>query len=70
MYRFKVEKMGCGGCAKAVTRAVQAIKPNARVEVDLGAKLVMVSGAAGPADRIAPAIAAAGYPAEPLLAAA
>ena len=64
MHRFKVEKMGCGGCAKSVTRAVQGIEPNARVEVDLGGKLVTVSGAAGPAERIAQAIAAAGYPAE------
>lgn len=36
MHRFKVEKMGCGGCAKSVTRAVLAVEPNARVEVDLG----------------------------------
>ena len=64
MVRFKVEKMGCGGYAKSVTRAVQAIEPNAGVEVDLGAKLVTVSGTTGPADRIARAIAEAGYPAE------
>ncbi|GJD87963.1 MULTISPECIES: heavy-metal-associated domain-containing protein [Methylobacterium] len=70
MHRFKVEKMGCGGCAKSVTRAVLAVEPNARVEVDMGAKLLAVSGAAGPADRIAQAIVTAGYPAMPLLAAA
>ena len=70
MVRFKVDKMGCGGCANSVTRAVQIIAPDARVEVDLGAKLVTVSGATIPADRIAQAIAAAGYPAEPVLVAA
>ena len=70
MYRYKVDKMGCGGCAKSVTRAVLGIEPNARVEVDLGAKLVTVSGAAGPAERIAQAIIVAGFPAEPTLAAA
>lgn len=70
MYRFKVSKMGCGGCVKSVTRAVQAIEPAARVEVDLGAKLVTVTGASAPAERIAQAIIAAGYPAEPMLAAA
>lgn len=69
MFRYKVEKMGCGGCAKSVTRAVHAVEPNAGVEVDLGAKLVTVSGG-GSADRIARAITAAGFPAEPLLAAA
>lgn len=69
MHRFKVEKMGCGGCAKSVTRAVQGIEPNARVEVDLGAKLVTVSGATLPDDLIAQAIANAGFPATPLAAA-
>ncbi|KOX47886.1 heavy metal transporter [Streptomyces purpurogeneiscleroticus] len=66
MYRFKVDKMGCGGCAKSVTRAIASIEPDAQVAVDLGAKLVTVSGAAGPSDRIARVIAAAGFPAEPL----
>ena len=65
MYRYKVDRMGCGGCAKAVTRAVQGVEPNARIDVDLGAKLVTVSGAAGPADRIARAIGDAGYLAGP-----
>jgi copper chaperone len=70
MHRIKIEKMGCGGCAKSVTRAILAVEPNARVEIDLGAKTVTVSGAAGTMDRIAGAIAAAGFPAEPLPAAA
>ncbi|GJE74195.1 MULTISPECIES: heavy-metal-associated domain-containing protein [Methylorubrum] len=69
MQRFKSEKMGCGGCAKLVTRAVQDIEPNARVEVDLGAKLVTVAGATVPDDQIAQAIANAGFPAAPLAAA-
>ncbi len=63
MLRFKVDKMGCGGCAQAVTQAVQAIAPDAQVEVDLATKLVTVSGASGPAERIARAIGEAGYPA-------
>lgn len=66
MVGFKVEKMGCGGCAEAVTRAVLEIAPQARVEVNLADKLVTVSGADGTADRIAQAITAAGYPAQPL----
>ncbi len=68
MVRLKVEKMGCGGCAKSVARAVQAIEPNASVDVDLGAKLVTVSGTTVRDDRIAQAITAAGYPAEPIFA--
>ncbi|WP_419953335.1 heavy-metal-associated domain-containing protein [Methylobacterium sp.] len=70
MFRYKVSKMGCGGCIKSVTRAVQGVEPGASVEVDLAIKLVTVSGAVGSPGRIAQAIAAAGYPAEPLLAAA
>ncbi|ARO54101.1 heavy metal transporter [Methylorubrum zatmanii] len=65
MFRYKVDKMGCGGCAKSVTRAVLGIEPGARVDVDLSAKLVNVSDAAGSADRIAGAIVAAGFPAVP-----
>ena len=68
MVRLKVEKMGCGGCVKSVTRAVQAIEPNASVDVDLGGKLVTVSGAAVRAERIAQVITAAGCPAEPIFA--
>ncbi len=70
MVRLKVEKMGCGGCAKSVTRAVQAIEPDARVEVDLASKVVTVSGTSALADRIVQAITTAGYPAEAMLAAA
>lgn len=70
MFRYKVSKMGCGGCAKAVTRAVQDVEPGVQVDVDLAVKLVTVSGAVGSADRIAQALSAAGYPAEPLRAAA
>ena len=69
MHRFKVEKMGCGGCVNSITRAVLGIEPNAQVEVDLGAKLVTVLGATVPADRLAQAIANAGFPAAPLAAA-
>jgi copper chaperone len=70
MVRYKVVKMACGGCARSVTRAVLGVEPEARVNIDLGARLVTVSGAGGPAERIAQAITAAGYPAEPLPAAA
>lgn len=66
MIRYTVEKMGCGGCARTVTRAVQAVAPDAHVAVDLGAKVVTVSGG-GPVERIAQAITAAGFPAAPIL---
>lgn len=66
MVSLKVDGMGCDGCAKAVTRAVLGIAPQARIEVNLAEKRVTVSGADGTADGIARAITAAGYPAAPL----
>lgn len=40
--KFDVEGMTCGHCVRAVTRAVQALDPAARVEVDLDAGTVAV----------------------------
>lgn len=33
MHTFKVENMSCGGCAARITRAIQAVDPDAKVEV-------------------------------------
>ena len=67
MVRYKVAKMNCGGCAKAVTRAVHGADASAQVEVDLKAGLVTVDGNPGiPAEHFAQAIRAAGYAAETL----
>jgi copper chaperone len=62
MYTLKVEKMSCGGCAARVTRAVQVVDPQAKVEVRLKDRLVQVESAETP-DAIAGAITSAGYPA-------
>lgn len=62
MYALKVEKMSCGGCAARVTRAVQALDPDAKVEVLLKDRLIHVQSAES-ADAIANAVTAAGYPA-------
>lgn len=62
MYTLKVEKMSCGGCANRVTRTVQTLDPDAKVEVLLKDKLVRVESAKAP-DAVAVAITAAGYPA-------
>lgn len=40
MLSLKVSGMTCGGCIKAVTRAVQARDPQANVEVDLATQIV------------------------------
>ncbi|MDC8014447.1 heavy-metal-associated domain-containing protein [Tahibacter soli] len=59
---FRVEGMTCGGCARRVTRAVQALDANAAVAVDLARGTVEV-GSTADATAVAAAIAAAGYPA-------
>ena len=60
MITFKVQGMTCGGCARAVTNAVQQADPAAAVAVDLGAKTVAVTSSAS-SDRLQRAIEEAGY---------
>jgi len=65
MSRFKVSKMGCGGCASTVEKAVRTVCAGASVQVDLGASLVTVTGDDDvPSDDIVAAIRRAGFPAE------
>ncbi|WP_417584159.1 heavy-metal-associated domain-containing protein [Pelagibacterium sp.] len=39
---FHIDNMTCGGCAKSVTKAIQSVDPEAKVDIDLGAKVVRV----------------------------
>lgn len=65
MIPIKVTKMNCGGCAKAVTRAIQGIDPAARVEIDLTSGSVSVTpGTVIAAERFVNVIRAAGFGAE------
>jgi Cu+-exporting ATPase len=61
MYELTVEDMSCGHCVGRVTRSVQALDREAKVEVDLPTKKVRVDSTAD-LDAIAQAIDAAGYP--------
>lgn len=61
MYTLQVEKMSCGHCVNAVTKAVQAVDGQAKVQVDLAQKTVQVDSSS-PVDRITAAIVVAGYP--------
>jgi len=61
MYELTVEDMSCGHCVGRVTRSVQALDKDAKVEVDLPTKKVTIDGTAD-LDAIAQAIDAAGYP--------
>jgi copper chaperone len=44
MHVFKVTGMTCAHCERAVTQAIKALDPQARVEVDLAAGTVRVEG--------------------------
>jgi copper chaperone len=57
---FEVQDMTCGGCANAITRAVTAADPGARLDIDVAAKLVKVESAQG-AERVQAIIEAAGF---------
>lgn len=41
---YRVDGMKCGGCSASVTKALQALNPQASVTVDLEAKTVTVGG--------------------------
>ena len=48
MQTFKVDGMTCGGCVGAVTRAVQTVDKDAKVEVDLASKTAKVDSNVSP----------------------
>lgn len=63
MIELTVEKMKCGGCSANVERALKALDPAARVDVDLAQKLVRVQSDL-PASTLIKTINEAGYPAQ------
>lgn len=66
MQNFKVSGMTCDHCVRAVTDAIRSVDATAAVEVDLGAGRVTIRNDTAAPDRIAAAIAAEGYQAEPV----
>jgi copper chaperone len=60
MYELQVEGMTCGGCVRGVTKSVQTVDGNAKVEVDLATKKVTVDSQAS-LDSVKSAIVQAGY---------
>lgn len=59
---FQVENMSCQHCVNTVTRVLQALDANARVEVDLAAKQVRVHGGLS-ADAVIATLTEEDYPA-------
>jgi copper chaperone len=64
MLRFTVPNMACGGCTKGVTRAIQSVDADARVETDTAQREVRVESAKACEAALLAAHQSAGYPAE------
>ena len=58
--KFDVEGMTCGHCVRAITKAIHALQPAARVDVDLASGTVSIDGDIEPAFAAA-AIETEGY---------
>jgi len=61
MLSLKVFGMTCGGCIKAVTKAVQSQDPQAKVGVDLASQMVNLETSLS-AEQASQIIADAGFP--------
>lgn len=59
--QFHLDDMTCGGCARSVTRAIQAVDPKADVVADPPNRLVQVRTSA-PEEKIVAALREAGFP--------
>ncbi|RQR42478.1 heavy-metal-associated domain-containing protein [Burkholderia sp. Bp9142] len=57
---LEIKDMTCGHCAGVVTKAIREVDANARVDIDLGTKIVRVLSAQEPSDFISE-IQQAGY---------
>lgn len=64
MYAFTIKTMTCGGCAKAITRSIQAADKSAQVNVLLPSKHIEVETILQHEDLVK-LLDEAGYPAEP-----
>jgi len=42
MIEFTIEAMSCGHCASKITKAVKLLDPEAKVQIDLAQKIVIV----------------------------
>ncbi|MEO5759448.1 MAG: heavy-metal-associated domain-containing protein [Mesorhizobium sp.] len=59
---LRIENMTCGGCAKSVTKAIQSVDPNAKIETNPAARMVKVETTA-PSAALQRVLEEAGYPA-------
>lgn len=62
--QFQIDNMGCGGCAKSITKAIHSVDPQAKVDIDLNLKRVTVETGADQSV-IAAGLKMAGFPPRP-----
>jgi copper chaperone len=60
MVSFQVDDMTCGHCASAISRAIAAVDEDARLDIRIQQKLVLITSTASATD-LAEAIQDAGY---------
>lgn len=58
---FRLNNLTCGGCARSVTKAIQAIDPHADVATDPPTRIARVRTSLSE-DEIVSALRSAGYP--------
>ncbi len=63
--KLRIDAMECGGCARGVTRAIETVDPAATVSADPPSRTVSIVSDR-PAAAFLPALAAAGFSAEPI----
>lgn len=61
MLSLKLSGMTCGGCINAVTRAVQSLDPQAKVQADLATQTVNLETSLSP-EQASQLITDAGFP--------
>lgn len=60
--KLRIDAMTCGGCARSVTATIKDVDPNAKVDIDVAAKLVEVESSEEQ-QKILDALAEEGFPA-------
>lgn len=61
MTQYTVNDMTCGHCVGAITQALKAVDPQARIEIDLASHRVTVDSAVADDTSLQAAITDAGY---------
>ncbi|SCB44873.1 heavy-metal-associated domain-containing protein [Rhizobium multihospitium] len=59
---LRIDNMTCGGCARSVTKAIQSVDPDARIETNPDARTVKIETTAS-RPVLQQALEQAGYPA-------